>query len=313
MKTTSKFSFTQVYLMYGFMIVILILAVYLITRPNVMLRTAFGSTMSAAYTGLMFMVLSLLYFYYNHKYVLKIYITENMLIIRSFFWQHAYTIHNIQNIDLFARKNLNWLTSQIKSNGISIHTYNKSYFLADIYYRNAPEVKSAIYKEFKPVVCNQIKYENADDEQFHQTYVDMGFEKFSGNYVFSTDIISIVIGYVIVILIFPKDGLTFTIIVNLFFLLLIIISFLVKGNYFLLSRKQLIVKNLLFWKKNIVFDLSNIRSVIIEKYVHASNSIRINTKNFHSRSFQASALTNKTWQKFTNKLKEIDVEVKNEL
>ena len=308
---TSKFSFSNVYLMCGFIIAILLLAIYLILHAEIMLRNKFGSTMSAAYIGLMFLILPLAYLYYNQKYFLKIGITDNLIILKTFFWQRPYSITDIKSIDLFARKNIGLLSSRRKSNGISIVTCDQSYFLNDLYYSNTPEIKASIYDTFKSVIVDQTE-EAHDVKSISSTSFAFANEKFYDNFLFSADAITFITLYILLFLLYKQESTMLIACISFGLLAMLILLFIFKANYFLLSGNQLIVKNQLLRSKNIVFDFSNIANIVIERGYRQSNTLRINTKNFYSRTFQAGGLWNGTWRRLIQELQTAGIEVKND-
>lgn len=297
--------------MYGFMIAVLLLSVYLISHSDIMLRTKVGSTMSAAYIGLILLIIPLLFIYYNQKYLVKICVDNNSITFKSLFRQRPYSASEIQSIDLFARNNLGFLSGQRKSNGISIVTHEKSYFLNDLYYRNTAEIKVAIYNTFKSVVSNKNEEKNVRSSNI--TFAYPSHEKFYNNFLLSPNPIAIVIGYVISILLLKQEGTVFIVSISLGLLIMFILLFVFKANYFVLSSKQLIVKNQLLWNKNIVFDFDQIVNVVIEKAYRQSNTLRINTKDFQSRTFQAGGLWDSTWKQLIQELKTCDIQVENDI
>lgn len=84
-------------------------------------------------------------------------------------------------------------------------------------------------------------------------------------------------------------------------------------NFFLLSKDYLIIKNHnLLWKKNI-YRLSDIREIILETKDKQPYSLRVVTKEYKTKLFQAGTLRDKNWLVLKDTLDGYGVNVRNEL
>lgn len=84
-------------------------------------------------------------------------------------------------------------------------------------------------------------------------------------------------------------------------------------NYFGLSDDYLIVRNHNYiWKRH-RYKLSEVREIVFETYPRATYCLRIISKNFQAKLYQAGTLHDKRWLELMRKLEEKGITVRNEL
>jgi hypothetical protein len=97
------------------------------------------------------------------------------------------------------------------------------------------------------------------------------------------------------------------------FVLLLFVAFGTQMNYFIIDDGKLIIRNhYFFWKKKI-YDLKEIRETVIESPYKRSNSLRIITNDFKSKSYGAGSLRNKNWQELFEDLSRIGITIRSDI
>lgn len=86
----------------------------------------------------------------------------------------------------------------------------------------------------------------------------------------------------------------------------------VTMHYFVITEKYIIVKNNVWFWWSKVYEIENIKEIVLEMPLRQSTSLRIITKDFHSKTYQASSLRDKTWVELKACLLAKGIEVRNE-
>lgn len=85
-----------------------------------------------------------------------------------------------------------------------------------------------------------------------------------------------------------------------------------KMHYFIVTDKYIIVKNSIWFWFNKVYEIDNIKELVIETPHKQSTSLRIITKDYKSKMYQAGSLRDNTWTKLKEYLLKKDVQIRNE-
>ncbi len=83
-------------------------------------------------------------------------------------------------------------------------------------------------------------------------------------------------------------------------------------HYFLLDNEYLVIKNHIWFLRTHKYRLSDIYEIVFETPHKTSTSMRINTKDFHTKLYPAGSLKNSTWNRLMEELKKHKVRVRNE-
>lgn len=97
-----------------------------------------------------------------------------------------------------------------------------------------------------------------------------------------------------------------------FFILSISALFSYQMHYFIVGQNYLIIKNTIwFWKRDIYL-LTDIKEVVIETPHRLSTSLRIITTDYRDKLYPAGSLSDKTWKKMMEQLRNDKIKVRNE-
>lgn len=84
-------------------------------------------------------------------------------------------------------------------------------------------------------------------------------------------------------------------------------------HYFYLSDNYLVIKHhLIPWSKK-VFQLDEIKEIVLETPYRQANTLRVITKQFVSKKYTAGSLRNNTWRKLKQKFKSLNIQVRDEI
>ena len=83
-------------------------------------------------------------------------------------------------------------------------------------------------------------------------------------------------------------------------------------HYFIIGQKYLIIKNTIWlWRKDI-YQLTDIKEVVIETPHRLSTSLRVITNDYRDKLYPAGSLSDKTWREMMKQLQNSKVKVRNE-
>jgi hypothetical protein len=80
------------------------------------------------------------------------------------------------------------------------------------------------------------------------------------------------------------------------FVLLLFFIFGIQMNYFIIYDGKLIIKNHYFFWRQKIYDLNEIREMVIETPYRNSDSLRVITNEYSSTLFGAGSLRNNNWR-----------------
>ena len=84
-------------------------------------------------------------------------------------------------------------------------------------------------------------------------------------------------------------------------------------NFFILTKSHLIIKNSVWYWKNDVYKIDNIKEIIIEMPFRSPVTLKITTNNYEIKIYKASSLRTSTWKKLILTLENKKVNVRNEV
>lgn len=85
-----------------------------------------------------------------------------------------------------------------------------------------------------------------------------------------------------------------------------------KMHYFIITEKYIIVKNSIWFWFTKIYEIENIKELVIETPHKQSTSLRIITNDFQSKMYQAGSLRAKTWTELKEYLLTKEIKVRNE-
>jgi CRISPR/Cas system CSM-associated protein Csm4 (group 5 of RAMP superfamily) len=85
-----------------------------------------------------------------------------------------------------------------------------------------------------------------------------------------------------------------------------------KMHYFIVTEKYIIVKNSICFWYNKIYEIENVKELVIESPHKQSTSLRIITNDFQSKMYQAGSLRDKTWTEMKEYLLKKEIKVRNE-
>ena len=98
-----------------------------------------------------------------------------------------------------------------------------------------------------------------------------------------------------------------------FFNLMFCFAFSYSMNYFIFSEKNLIIRNSIwFWRKK-VYDIENIKEIVIDMPFRSPICFRVITKDFNSNRYLASNLQDSTWRNLKNYIVERKITLRDEI
>ncbi len=97
------------------------------------------------------------------------------------------------------------------------------------------------------------------------------------------------------------------------FLILWIIFNAWQTNYFGISQKYFVIKNHILFSRIKIFDLRDVKEIVIETRYKLPYCLRVNTVNYETFLYPASTLDNKTWSELIKELKIKNIKIRNEI
>lgn len=235
-------------------------------------------------------------------------VNTHEITIRSLFSKKVIVAANISAINNFERGSLGFLrissTRIVNGIGITMQDGGKV-FLYTGYYKNTGTLKQALYANFG----NLITSPSNSNSTGSGTAVSSGEEKFAGNPLFSVHGMAFSIFLVIMFVVMAQTG--YLVPFWQVFAISAVVLYLGSGgmlNYFIVSGNKLIIKNHIWWWRNIQFDLDDIKQAVAEHHYKTPNSLCINFKNFTTKNYAAGSLYNKTWKKLLERLASAGIE-----
>jgi len=317
----SKFAIGNVYGTGVFLIAFLVGGIYFLLNPHMPVRNKFGTTTGAWLPGLVMVGAGLFLSYIFQKRIAFLRIYPDKLEIRSLFFGRTIYKQDITSIDVWGREDIGFMGRNRPVNAIVV-TYGESekYVLADMFYRNSAELKQALEENFIPGAdAAPLFPENISGREPLPTGEEDEAEKFAGNAILSANGITLLACALVLFLLMPHHrhrdtdpwlltwGLPMIILASFYFALG------TQMCYFKVSDKYLVIRNqFLPWYKR-SYMLDEIRDIVFENPAKRSNCLRVNTRDFSSKSFSAGSLRDDTWKALGKRLDKAGIAVRSEL
>jgi len=299
METRSKFSVKTVYIPLVLALLVFACGIWLGMHPELKLKTGVFGKHNAEVGALGLTFLGLLWVWLLIRKAKRITLTANDITLQSLFGKRIITKTEIVSIDLLAREDGGFTSSNKRVSGtlFMLNDFDKI-FIAERYYSNYSELKDALKANFANLVIAGNAVKNVQDS-FISSYSNTA-EKFSGNALFTFNTMFLIM-FSVGLFSTPYLAKTGNINVAFFFLFFVIsvIFFLLSGmqmNYFIIMNNRLVIKNHFWPWRNIEYDINDIEQVIAESNWRVSNDLRINFKSNPTKTYGAGSLRDKTWR-----------------
>jgi hypothetical protein len=244
----------------------------------------------------------------------KIIVTINDISIQSGVSTRLINKHDITAIEIFARGSAGILipTGYTWQNGTKFFLKNEGpVFIADAYYENIWEIKEALKNNFSDVIEPAPVKRNINRTT---TYVATAPERFAGNAFFTwrllppTALVALLTWFTI------KTGAPPGILIfDCICLAVLFIGIGTQLNYFILNGNQLIIKNHVWWWRDITIDTRDIAEAVIERPFRAPYTLRLTFNNYSTKTFNAASLRKDVWKKLMERLALYGVIIKDEI
>lgn len=268
-----------------------------------------------------FMIMALLYLFIGYSVIRvpKISIDSTTISFKSIFKSKVFPLITLKSIGLTGKAyNKFTLLNEECTRLIFIDGEEEVIFLN--YYRNNRELLTILQKLSDPAFNTTALL---SDDFFNARFIEKAdidiaiddtFIKYSGNYITSYNgIFFFGIPLFFSLFIVKKkdtEAMFFMFIISFF------ISYFAFGRelrYFYLSDSYLIIKHHLFpWSKKI-FQVDEIKEVVLETPYRQANTLRVITKHFVSKKYTAGSLRDKTWKKLKQRFKSLEIPVRDEI
>jgi hypothetical protein len=278
-------------------------------------------------TGIVLPILFLLYIIYIFIKLLnkfpELTISQNGIMLKSLFKNETYLWNEIKNIELSGKKQFGtFFNTPIEAVTFELENRKEKYFWIE-QYSNSPHIRIILDRAKRILKNDSLNFKNLDfkietEVIVQEISITEQKEVFNNNYLFSANGI-LFYGFIIftLFMIFQNPK---TIIQNYDKLFLISLVSLVlcaifssTMNFFIVTEKHLIVKNSIWYWKNDVYKIENIKEIIIEMPFRSPITLKIITNNYENKIYKASSLNTSTWQKLILYLENKKVNVRNEV
>jgi hypothetical protein len=310
MEVKSRFQKSQILFLFILFMGMIGLGVYLLAFPENMISE--GKDIASVRTGGLILVIPcLLLLFFWLRSLKLILINDASVTIKGLFSKTIILKSDIKQIELRARKNLGFISSGGNVDGSLIHTlYGKSIFIADAYYGNVPEMKVALQHNFQTAGLPAFAL-TGERRKTRISTSDYSTEKYSGVFLLSLNgiLFSGIVTSMLYTWLIYLDKNPLVVFVFAPFILMFYFVYGSQANYFLVSPNELIVKNQLWWWREIKYNMDDIHDVVLERWPKQSISLKVNTKHYKSGQFPAGSLSYTTWGTLLDKLRLLQVTV----
>jgi hypothetical protein len=278
------------------------------------------------WSNLIFPFLILVFIIYSIRYLIinfpKIIIDKSGIIFSTYFKNEFLNWNEIESIKITGKENQNFLFISMPNEATTLNLKNgkQKYIWADNY-SNISEIRIILDRAEKLLSENKTELNSLDfkinrnGKILNQVNYKDKIE-FNGNHFFSANGL-IFYGFIVFVLFMFFENPT-EMIHNYKTIVLFAVGTFVCGiisskmNYFIITEKYIIVKNSIWFWFNKTYEIKNIRELVIERPHKQSTSLRIITKDYQSKMYQAGNLRDSTWTKLKEYLLKKEIKVRNE-
>jgi hypothetical protein len=312
-------------------IIIILISIGIFVGIGIMLVLRFFEKLETenktTWENLVFPFLILVFIIYLLKHIVnnfpKIVIEKSGINFSTYFKKEFYDWNEIENIKITGKENLKFLFTSMPFEATTLNLKNgkKKNIWADNY-SNISEIRVLLDRAEKILSENRTEINFLDFKINRNLKISnqINFKnkiEFNGNHFLSANGL-LFYGFIVFILymFFQNPTKMINNYQALFFILIVgivmcgIFSF--KMHYFIITEKYIIVKNSIWFWFNKVYEIENIKELVIETPHKQSTSLRIITNDFHSKIYQAGSLRDSTWTKMKEYLLKKEIVIRNE-
>ncbi len=312
-------------------IIIILISVVLFGGIGIMLLLRFFEKLETedkiTWANLIFPFLILIFIVYSIRYIAinfpKIIIDKSGISFSTYFKKEFYNWNEIENIEITGKRNLSFLfsTMPIEATTLNLKSGKQKYIWADNY-SNISEIRILLDRAEKLISENKTEMNSLDfkinrSRKILNQINSKEKVEFNGNHILSINGLFFYGFIVFVLFMFFKNP---TKMITNYKAILFLISvgtvmcgiFSFRMYYFIVTEKYIIVKNSIWFWFNKIYEIENIKELVIETPHKQSTSLRIITNDFQSKMYQAGSLRNSTWTKLKEYLLKKEIRVRNE-
>ena len=312
-------------------IIIILISVVLFGGIGIMLLLRFFDKLETedkiTWANLIFPFLILVFIIYSIRYIIinfpKIIIDKSGISFYTYFKKEFYNWNEIENIEITGKQNLSFLfsTIPIEATTLNLKSGKQKYIWADNY-SNISEIRILLDRAEKLLSDNKTEINSLDFKIIKTVKIlnplnSKNKIEFNGNHFLSANGLLFYGFIAFVLFMFFQNP---TRMINDYKALLFLITvgtvmcgiFSFKMHYFIVTEKYIIVKNSIWFWYNKIYEIENVKELVIESPHKQSTSLRIITNDFQSKMYQAGSLRDKTWTKMKEYLLKKAIKVRNE-
>jgi hypothetical protein len=288
-----------------FTLAFLIVSIYFLAHPQLTLKSKTGYTFPAPVAGSVFLLITVFMYYPLAKDIFLIAIDSNSIRLRGFFKRKEIERSAIKSINLFSVKDFS-NSRGMATTAISIQLENaEEWVIGDPFYSNMHLIKQWLVANFENKI---LPYKKSHKASLDKKGFAEDFEKIAGNSYTSVNGVlffstSLMVIFIILSTPHSKTAVYFVFMFIPFFYFL----FGSQLNYFLISDQHLVVKNHFFPWRNKTYAIDDIIIANVEHYPKRSDSLRITTADFRSKSYAAGSLRSEHWRRLRGNLESSDI------
>jgi len=312
-------------------IIIILISVVLFGGIGIMLLLRFFEKLETenkiTWANLIFPFFILVFIFYSIRYIIinfpKIIVDKSGISFSTYFKKEFYNWNEIENIQITGKQNLTFLfsTMPIEATTLNLKSGKQKYIWADNY-SNISEIRILLEKAEKLLSENKTKMNSLDFKINRNQKVlnQINFKdkiEFNGNHFLSANGLMFYGFIIFVLFMFFQNP---TKMINNYKALLFIITvgtvmcgiFSFKMHYFIITEKYIIVKNSIWFWHSKIYEIENVKELVIESPHKQSTSLRIITKDYQSKMYQAGSLRDSTWTEMKEYLLKKGIRIRNE-
>lgn len=309
-------------------IIIILIIIVLFGGIGIMLLLRFFEKLETEITwaNLILPFLILVFIIYSIKYTIvnfpKIIIDNSGIIFSTYFKNEFFNWNEIESIKITGKENLNFLFTSMPNEATTLNLKNgKQKYIWTDNYSNISEIRILLDRAEKLLSENKTELNSLDfkinrnGKILNQVNYKDKIE-FNGNHFFSANGL-IFYGFIVFVLFmffeYPTKVPTANKTIALFAVGTFVCGIMSsKMHYFIITEKYIIVKNSIWFWFNKIYEIENIKELVIESPYKQSTSLRIITNDYQSEIYQAGSLRDSTWTEMKEYLLKKEIKIRNE-
>lgn len=282
----------------------------------------------ADFFAVIFLLLWLLFGFlvYSILKIPKIIISDEGILFQTVFKKREISWTDIETILLTGQRSTVFQNTEEVTTLVLKDSLEKVFIRVDCY-KNSPEIRQLLERINTSIRENKSISVSFRDEPFyfrqpykikHDIPAGETFTKYSGTPYLN---IAAITFYIVVLLLIIVAVLTVTADRSRLLFLLIPFTFFYLGtgsffNYFLISDQHLVIKNAFwFWRRH-VYEIDGLKEIVLDiNHTNrmASKMMRVITKDFRTRSYQAAGLWTKHWRALKSRFESLGVNTRDHI